>query len=89
MEIVKNEREKGRKYINKLSVGERQLAAAIKMYFLEMDPLAIHTVSSAAHNILADLMKDRRKDASIHSFVVGLFSAARDLGFKFQVQRLM
>ena len=79
MEIVKNEREKGRKYINKLSVGERQLAAAIKMYFLEMDPLAIHTVSSAAHNILADLMKNRGKDASIHGFIVGLFSAAKDL----------
>lgn len=79
MEIIKSDREKGRTFINKLSVGERQLAAAIRMYFLNEDPLAIHTVSSAAHNVLADLLKDRDKDASIHGIVYGLLRAARDL----------
>jgi len=79
MEIIQSDREKGRTFINKLSVGERQLAAAIRMYFLNEDPLAIHTVSSAAHNVLADLLKDRGKDASIHGIVYGLLRAARGL----------
>lgn len=79
MEIIKSDREKGRTFINKLSVGERQLAAAIRMYFLSEDRLAIHTVSSAAHNVLADLLKDRGKDASVHGNVYGLLRAARDL----------
>lgn len=55
------------------------MAAAIKMYFLELDPLAIHIVSSAAHNILADMLNHRGKDASIHGIVYGLLRAARDL----------
>ncbi|MDQ2092306.1 hypothetical protein [Marimonas arenosa] len=79
MEIIKSEQEKGRRFINKLSVGERQLAAAIQMYFLELDPLAIHTVSSAAHNVLADLLQERGKDASVHGVVYGFFRAAKDL----------
>jgi hypothetical protein len=79
MEVIKSEREKGRNFINKLSVGERQLAAAIRMYFLELDPLAIHTVSAAAHNLLADLLKDRGRDASVHGIIHGLLRAAKDL----------
>lgn len=79
MEVIKNEQEKGRTFINKLLAGERQLAAAIRMYFLELDPLAIHIVSSAAHNVLSDLLSDRGKDASIHGIVYGLLRAAKDL----------
>lgn len=79
MEVIKNEKEKGRQFINKLSVGERQLAAAIRMYFLEFDPLAVHTVSSAAHNVLADLLQDRGKDASVHGVIYGIMRAAKDL----------
>lgn len=80
MEVIKNEKEKGRQFINKLSVGERQLAAAaIRMYFLELDPLAVHTVSSAAHNVLADLLQDRGKDASVHGVIYGIMRAAKDL----------
>lgn len=79
MEIIKNEQEKNRRFINKLSVGERQLAASIRMYFLELDPLAIHTVSSAAHNVLADLLQKRGKDASVHGEIYGVFRAAKDL----------
>ena len=79
MELIKGDREKGRTFINKLSVGERHLAAAIRMYFLNVDPLATHIVSSAAHNILADLLKDRGKDASIQGVTYGLLRAAKDL----------
>lgn len=78
MEIVQNTRESGKVFINKLSAGERQLSAAIRMYFLEEDPLAIHTVASAAHNVLADLLAHRGKDASIHGVVYGLLRAAKD-----------
>lgn len=79
VELIKNEQEKRKIFINKLSVGERQLTAAIRMYFLKEDPLAIHIVSSAAHNVLADLMKERGKDASVHGIVYGLLRAAKDL----------
>lgn len=79
MEVIKSEQEKGRSFVNKLSVGERQLAAAIRMYFLELDPLAIHTVSSAAHNVLADLLQERGKDASVHGVIYGIIRAAKDL----------
>lgn len=79
MEIVKNTGEKGKLFINKLSAGERQLSAAIRMYFLEEEPLAIHTVASAAHNVLSDLLSHRGKDASIHGVIYGLLRAAKDL----------
>lgn len=79
MEIIKNELDKGRVFINKLSAGERQLAAAIRLYFLNEDPLAIHTVISAAHNLLADLLNSRGKDPSVHGLVYGALRAARDL----------
>lgn len=79
MEIIKGDSEKGRTFINKLSVGERQLAAAIRMYFLNEDTLAIHILSSAAHNVLADLLNDRGKDASVHGAIYGVLRAAKDL----------
>ena len=39
----------------KLDVVERQLAAAIRLFFKEWDPLAVHTLAAAAHQILVDL----------------------------------
>ena len=79
MTLIENEKEAGKSYINKLAAAERQLAAAIQMYFLCLDPVAIHTVSSAAHTILANLLEHRGKDASIHGVVYGFLRAARDL----------
>lgn len=78
MELVKKTKEPGRLFINKLSAAERQLAAAIRMYFMEEDPLAIHTVASAALNLYADLMRMRGKEPALHGIAYGHFRAARD-----------
>lgn len=78
MELIKQTKEPGRLFINKLSAAERQLASAIRMYFMEEDALAVHTVASAALNLFADLLKLRGKDPAHHWVVYGLFRAAKD-----------
>lgn len=79
METIRSEGETSKTYINKLAAAERQLAAAIEMYYLEMDALAIHTVSSAAHNLFADMMRNRGKEPTIHGIDYGLYRLARDV----------
>jgi hypothetical protein len=79
VDLIENTREEGKIFVNKLSAAERQCAAAIRMYFLEEDELAVHTVASAALNLYADLMKGRGKDPAIHGQMYGLFRAARDI----------
>lgn len=44
--------------LSKLDVAKRQLETAIKLYFLEDDPVSIHTLSAAAYNILKDVGKN-------------------------------
>ena len=78
MELIKQTKEPGRLYINKLSAAERQLSAAIRMYAMEEDQIAIHVVASAALNLYADLLRMRGKDRALHGYVYGLFRAARD-----------
>ena len=78
MEIIKNEAEAGKLLINKLASAERQLAAAIRMYFMEEDPLAIHTLASAAHNLYADLLRHRGKDPAFYLVVFGLLATAKE-----------
>jgi hypothetical protein len=45
--------------ISKLDAAKRQLETAIVLYFHEADPVAIHTLSAAAHAILDDLSRTR------------------------------
>ena len=78
MEVIKSNKEQGRLFINKLSAAERQLNAAIRMYFMEEDELAIHTVASASLNLYADLLRMRGKEPALHGIVYGLFGMARD-----------
>ncbi|MYH58953.1 MAG: hypothetical protein F4145_13380 [Boseongicola sp. SB0675_bin_26] len=77
MEIVKSEAETGKVLINKLAAAEQQLAAAIRMYFMEEDALAIHSVASAAHSLYADLLRHRGKDPAFHIFGFGVLSVAK------------
>jgi hypothetical protein len=79
VELIQNDKETGKEFVNKLAVGERQLASAIKMYFLELDPLAVHLVASAAHNVLADLMKDRGTNPAVHAWLYSLLRTAKEL----------
>ncbi|MGD0276953.1 MAG: hypothetical protein ABSB79_13030 [Syntrophales bacterium] len=41
--------------ITKLDAARRQLETAIRLYFNDADPVSIHTLAGAAHNILSDL----------------------------------
>lgn len=43
--------------ITKLDAAKRQLETAIRLYFNEADPISIHTLTCAAHTIIADLNK--------------------------------
>ena len=43
--------------ILKLEAAKRQLDTAIKLYFKDDDPVSIHTLTAAAHQILIDLAK--------------------------------
>lgn len=65
-------------HITKLAAAERQLRAAIRMYFDGEDDLAIHTVASAAHHLLADLKADRGMDEAADSILTSFFYAVRD-----------
>jgi hypothetical protein len=41
--------------ISKLDAARRQLETAIRLYFSEADPVSIHTLMSAAYQVLMDL----------------------------------
>lgn len=64
--------------ITKFAAAERQLRAAIRMYFDGEDDLAIHTVASAAHHLLSDLKADRGMDEAADSIVTSIFYVVRD-----------
>jgi len=45
--------------VTKLQAAKRQLSVAIRLFFGRADPLAIHTLVSAAYQIVWDLTKNR------------------------------
>ena len=48
--------------ISKLDAARRQLETALRLYFSEADPVSIHTLTSAAYQLLADI--NRRNGGS-------------------------
>lgn len=77
--IMKNSTPSGKIFINKLAAAERQLSAAIRLYFLEEDALAINTIANASYGIFSDLLKHRGKDESQWPFHYGLLRSAYDI----------
>ena len=45
--------------ISKLDAARRQLETVVRLYFSSGDPVSIHTLTSAAYNILKDINKKR------------------------------
>jgi|688.fasta_scaffold101765_1 hypothetical protein len=45
--------------VTKLEAARRQLEVAIELWFFDRDAVSIHTLASAAYQVLADLSKDR------------------------------
>ena len=65
-------------YINKLAAAQRQLRAAIRLYFAGEDELAIHTVASAAYRLINDLKTARGMNEAADSHLVSIFYVVRD-----------
>ncbi|NWG29955.1 MAG: hypothetical protein HXY29_00480 [Rhodocyclaceae bacterium] len=65
-------------HITKLAAVKRQLQAAIRLFFLEEDELAIHTVASAAYGLLKDLKRDRGQSEAADSYRITIFYLVRD-----------
>lgn len=65
-------------HITKLAAAKRQLQAAIRLFFLEEDELAIHTVASAAYGLLKDLKRDRGQSEAAESYRTTFFYLVRD-----------
>lgn len=55
--------------ISKLDAAKRQLETAVKLYFNDLDPVSIHTLSFAAHSILSDLNKKSSGTPFILDFI--------------------
>ncbi len=65
-------------HIPKLVAARRQLRAAIRMFFLCEDELAIHTVASAAYRIISDIKMKRGRDEVGDYYLTMIFYVVRD-----------
>jgi hypothetical protein len=64
--------------VNKLAAAKRQLQAAIRLFFMEEDELAIHTVASAAYGLLKGLKHERGRSEASDNYKTTLFYLVRD-----------
>ena len=65
-------------HVTKLVAAQRQLRAAIRMFYAGEDELAIHTVASAAYRIIADLKRERGRDEVADYYLTAIFYCVRD-----------
>jgi hypothetical protein len=65
-------------HLTKLAAAQRQLRAAVRMFFAGEDDLAIHTVASAAYRVLSDLKAERGKDEVGDYYLTTIFYAVRE-----------
>ena len=49
--------QKAELYVNKLEAARRQLDAAIRMFLMDEDCLAIHSLAAASYRVLRDLLE--------------------------------
>ena len=66
--------------ITKLSAAERQIKAAIRMFFAREDSLAVHTVAAAGYQLLADLKAKRAMNEAADVHLTSIFYPVR--GFR-------
>lgn len=67
--------------ISKLTAAQKQLRAAIRMFFAKEDDLALHTVASAAYGILSNLKTSTGQDEVADYYLTAIFYIARDYRF--------
>ena len=54
-------------WIDKLEVARRQIVAAVRLFFEEGDPVAIHTLVAPAHQVLTDIGEEKGVHGAIKS----------------------
>lgn len=64
-------------HVTKLTAAQRQLAAAVRMFFSAEDELAIHTVAAAAYRLLSDLKASRGRDEVADYYCTSIFYVVR------------
>jgi hypothetical protein len=65
-------------HVTKLVAAQRQLRAAIRMFFAAEDELAVHTVASAAYRLVTDLKNERGQDEVADYYLISVFYVIRD-----------
>ena len=65
-------------HLTKLAAAQRQLRAAIRMFFGREDELAVHTVASAAYSVFSDLKERRGRDEVGDVYQTMVFYVVRD-----------
>ena len=56
--------------VTKVDAAERQLRVAIRLFFEDRDPVAVHTLASAAAQVTADLMKASGRTSIVRSAAI-------------------
>lgn len=64
--------------ITKLEAAHRQLKSAIRLFFIDEDELAVHTVASAAYRLISDLKKKQGQSEPADFYLISLFYIIRD-----------
>ncbi len=52
--------------VSKISAARRQLGTAIELWFSHGDPISIHTLTSAAHRVIGDLLRAQGSDDPLY-----------------------
>ena len=65
-------------HVTKLAAAKRQLQAAIRLFFMEEDELAVHSVAAASYGLLKDLKRDRGMSEAADSYLTTFFYLVRD-----------
>lgn len=65
-------------HVSKLAAAQRQLGAAIRMFFSEEDDLAIHTIASASYQLIKGIKMARSKNEATDFYLTSIFYAVRD-----------
>lgn len=65
-------------HVTKLAAAQRQLRAAIRLFFAKEDELAVHTVASAAYRLIADLKNGRGREEVADHYLDSVFYVVRD-----------
>ncbi len=65
-------------HITKLAAAKRQLQAAIRLFFMPEDELAVHTIAAAAYGLLKDIKRDRGMNEAADAHLTTYFYLVRD-----------